>query len=339
MKLNVSAEAAFSIGKNYLYSSDYVNAKKYLEFAENGLEDKSKVTYQLFRLDLKTGNYKQARERLKSGNITDKSLLLSTLGQLETIEFNFDRARDILNEDLKSTKFSGRTMLSLARLDIQTGDFERAQHILERLEYSWEYGIKSSFELVYLDILKQDYESARKRLSEILKSNQKTGSGYLNRRLKNYISVLIGDFKPHYLIRPDKNYPIYRAMYPEDEQALIEHIENHKEGNEVEANFFDETDIATLLKQVKELLLTIIPNYYKGTNVYPIRFDEPIGTFNGTVTRDMTVVGFNQHDVILSMYPCVYSNEFDSEGYSKNLQFKQERETSLSKVKNEKKRR
>lgn len=326
--------------KDLIFEHQYEEARKVLEILEKVPECHDEAVLGLAKIDVKEGNYQRARNRLIYGEIKDKAMLLFFLGELETHEYNYNSAREIYQKALSASSEKGNTHLAIGRLDMLTGELIRARKTFQNLADSWEYHRAAAFHLTYLDIMEGKYGQAEHRLLQINKNAMSERNLFHYRRLLNYIRIMNGTTNKWIeSISKDDNYALYRLIHPEDRKTLLEHIERHKQDDGKTAYFMRHIHLENLLEEVKELSKSRVPSFYKGKNQYRMRLPYEIGVKDGVPTRNLTLVTYPGTEIEITMYPGIFSTEFDREGMSSSVELIEKREKALQKVKEEQERR
>lgn len=307
-------------------SDDYNQARCWTEMSYKNQKFKDLSLLKSIQIDLREGKYAKARKLLEDNSENNSFELKKIYGLLENIENNFEISKRYYSECMLDPKMQDKSLLSIAKLYIQTGDNDVARKMLETLQFNEKFNIQSTISLICLNILEQNYKYAYRLLETIdcSKLTPKLRQHYKN--INIYLLYFLGKLNNYKCnFDPVKDYFIYRLLDQSDE-LLLNHVKKHTNQKGIETNgcFFKYLNFKNLLYNIRSQIELMNPNHFQLSDMYRFKLDAPIGFKGNEITSDICVVTIIGTKDILTMYPVVLSDQFDKEGMatSKELMLK-----------------
>ncbi len=318
---------AFFNGLKCWENKDYIKARYW--FQNSYYDDNFKVESlaKLIQIEIREGKYAQAREILNNNQDINSPALKKTYGLLENIENNFERSKKYYSECMLTPDMQYKSLLALAKLNVQTGDYDIASSMYQTIQLNPNYHIQATIGLVCLSILKKQFFDAQQYIMNIDEAKLTPIISQHYRILKTYIKYCLGELKmPDSTCSKDNGYMIYR-IFNHNEKILLSHIERHKNQAQKATNgcFFKDINIKKLLLEAREIIENMNANHFEISDMYRFKLDRPIGYKGELITNDLCVVTMIGTKDIITMYPVSLSNEFDREGVSTSEKLKLKR--------------
>lgn len=312
----MSSKYALEMGNHFFSKKNYVMAKYYFSISIKSSKYISESLYKLILIEIKVGNYLNARKMLNE-NLLNNTQLIQLYGLLESIENNFLQSRKYYSECLEESDMKNSSLFSIAKLDVQIGDYLVAKNRFESLKDNKSFYLDSTFQLVFLNMINHNYLEAKRLMKEINLSKLSYELRRHYRLVYMHIMYFLGELDEN-LCRSDirSTYMIDR-LFGDKEELTINHIMEHTKQikRDTFGCFFEEVCLKELLYSVKEKIKNMNANHFGLTDSYRFSLDSPIGYNNGIVTSDICVTTIIGTDDIINMYPVLLSNEFDKEGF------------------------
>lgn len=309
---------AFLYGEHFYKKKLYNQARSWFNVAKEYNEYKNKAIYYLILIDIKQGNYANARSKLNSTKIPAylKNLLLI---KLNTLEYNFEAVKNNCQENMNYIENQPITLLKMANAYKQTGDYDISELMLQTLINTSDKYEFVKLELAHLYMMKLDFYAADEILKNIdirkLFDNQIVSCQTLEMYIKYYLGLL--STKDN-IYNPNDCYGKYR-IFDQSDEALINHIAKHFIQDEnYDSYFLKYIDIKKVLEEIKDKITSTNSISELNCERYNIKLDSPIG-FNGSdMITDISVITIPNDTTILTMFPIKLSSDFDKEGLSTN---------------------
>lgn len=304
----ISPREAFSRGLSMIHKD---NEKARLYF-QNSMDDPNfseQSIQKIVHLDFLEGNYAHARSLLQQRDLTPG--LAYTRASLENIEYNFDASKRYYQKSILDPDFQYKSLLSMAKLNVQIGEYKMAFHMLQTLLANPDYFASSTFRMISLYSLLGDYEKAFHYLETLDCSN------FSSNLLKNY--YFTKSYLNHMLGKEmEISSYMQRRILDDSDELLIRHVQKHKRMSNryTTGCFIPEIDFSKLLSEVRDKMKMVNPNHFEMSDFYCFQMDHVIGYKGDIETKDIALSTILGTDRIITMYPVLLSNEFDSEGYS-----------------------
>ncbi len=299
---------------------NYTYARKWFEISYNDPKFRDDSLFQIIEIYLKEGKYDKARKLLEENSDNQTIRIKQLYGLLENIEYNFNASKRYYGECMSDSKMQNKSLLSIAKLYMQTGDTEVARKMFETLQLNKHFKGQSTIDLVCLNILEREYKDAERLFKKINETELPQKLSYNYRFLNIYIKYLLGTLKASdNCFDPIREYTIYK-LFDNSEEILLNHISKHLNQRDKESNgcFFKYIDLKKLLSDAREKIKNINASHFGTADLYRFRLDTPIGFKDDKITNDLCVVTMIGKKDILTMYPVLLSDEFDKEGFSTN---------------------
>ncbi len=300
--------------KHYIDSNIKENASDSLEFCDKSL---AKTIIK----NVIEGKYDKARRIVKIHKNNQSLDFKSACAILECVENNFNAGRKLYTECLADSQLYTKSMLSLARLDIQTHNYDKAREKLIKIISGDYLKEEALIELIILNIFEKKYKEAKTLLKYFSTDLQ------IKKRIKNnyqflniYLKILQNELKPlETKYNLNMSY-ICNRLFNSSDKLLLNHINKHygKTNGKDNGYFFDNIDCKKLLIDAKERIQDMNGNHFTIADTYKYRLEDPIGIIGNEVTYDLCVTTIIGTKDIITMYPVALSDEFDKEGFTYN---------------------
>ncbi len=314
MAINTDLSQAYYNGQRCWAVNDYNGARYWYQISARDFNFRDNSLFKLISIEIREGNYSLARQMLKQ---SANSIQFQQLyGLLENIEFNIERSKKYYAECMKYPDFQYKSLLALAKLNIQTGDYIVARKMLETLQLNSDFYIQAMFNLIFISIYEHDFYMAKKLISEIDTSRLTPKLIKHYNHIYAYIRYFLGELKASddiYIF--EKDYMIYR-LFNHSDKVLLNHIRchcNQKLRNTVGC-FLPHIDIKKLLYEARDRIEDMNANHFELSDMYRFRLDSLIGYKGDLDTSDLCVATLIDTKDIITMYPVLLSEEFDIEG-------------------------
>lgn len=221
-----SRESYFN-GIDCFRNNDYINARKWFEISYNDSEFRDESLSKLLQIDLREGKYAKVRKLLEENKDNQTIQIKQVYGLLENIENNFQTSKRYYSECMVDSEMQNKSLLSIAKLYIQTGDNEVAKKMFETLQLNKYFRTQSTIGLICLNILEQNYKDAEKLLKSIDEMNLTPKLHQHYHILNMYVKYFLGNLKKSdNNFDPIKDYMIYR-LFDNSDEILLDHIRKH----------------------------------------------------------------------------------------------------------------
>ena len=310
----------FLKAKQLFNNQEYNEAKNYFYNTLENPHFQEQATYYLTKIYIQESKYDITRQLLEQYYQKDSNNLNMAYGLLETIESNFESAKQYYQLCMNTYFNQNKILLELARLNIQTGDNEIGRKMFETLKYEENYQAIALINLILVNILEQKYDDGYELLEQLSKCNLRGNLIETFENLKHYLKY----FTNKTYNKPDinSNYLIHR-LYDDRDDTLLSHISSHinQQNKNTEGCFFKYIDLKKIVDIAHGTIENMNPNHFELLDMYRFRLDNPIGFKEEKVTSDLCVMTIFNTKKIVTMYPVYLSNQFDRENiiYSKEL--------------------
>lgn len=310
----ITPKEAFNNGYACFSKKDYKNARYWYNISSRDSMYRNLSLAMLIQMDIKEGNYVQARDILESCDTKDP-LLKRTYGLLERVEFNFEQSRKYYSECMKEPKYQYEAFFALAKLHVQMGDYDIGKKMFQTLQLKPKYYFRATLELIYIFVLQRKFYEAEQCLMTIntfsLSSQELKAYILVDAHLKYYLGQLKSTDKNQF----SSNYRI-NYLYYHNDANLLNHIERHKNLNRPKAItcFYPNVDLAKLLREVRCMIENMNGSHFEYSDIYKFRWNSPIGLSNGVDVNDLCVITILGTKDIFTMYPIILSKDYNKEG-------------------------
>ncbi len=312
---------AYNKGLSLFENRDFYNAKSYFMISKDSIEYRKKSLNALALIEIYTSNYQKARNILNTYKDELYFEYTTTYSFIEKIEFNLNKGFDIILDSFKNIDNQNKKLSFLADFYIELGDYNKARLVLETLSLTYNY-VSATIKLIYLDIIERDFVNALK----LFKTIEDSLDSDTYNQIKSLITYHIGTI--HDTKKLNKHTYCVKRLLLDDESILVKHIKvRHINKHDETASFFlKNTDIINLIDIVKLMIKDLNPNFDRNALIYNIKFPHLIGYNMQIPTNSIKVVVALGTNKIITMYPCILSNEFNLEGLkeSKELMLKRD---------------
>ncbi len=324
----MNGNTAYLEGLKNMKKQNISEARSNFKVALDDPQFQGNALRRLVELDLKEGNYKNARKLLTEKSNFEEVITKFLYGRLELCEYNIQSSQQYYKDCLLDVEYQERSLLAIGQNHLQLGDYKLAKKILETFVINPQTREVGLYNLIYLAFLEENYREADVLLQQLFQACQQDSKSlsqvYCAQNFLKYCTKTLNPVTDY--IDPNMHYKTYRLYYNDDE-AIINHLQRHKEGTAKyqDRYFFKYLDLKELLYDVKSLLDTYNPLHITGMDKYRMRLDTPIGFQAGEITYDLEVVAMMKTKEIITMYPILLSDEFDREGFSTDMELKEKR--------------
>ncbi len=327
MSLNNDLRQAFLNGQECWRKNDYVKARYWFQISMNDSNFRAKSLSKLIQIEIREGKYSKARQMLIENKDISGIGLKQIYGLLENIENNFEQSKKYYSECMIDPNTQYKSLLAIAKLNIQTGDYEVARKMYETLRLNPKFYIQSTIGLIALNIFEYNFFEAQKLINEINASKLTPKLNQHYRILDMYIKYFLGQLRiSDNKFDPVKDYMIYR-LFDHSEDILLNHIKKHcnQAAKETTGCFFQDINTQKLLHDARDRIQDMNANHFEASDMYRFKLDTPIGYKGNLITSDLCVVTIIGTKDIITMYPVSLSEEFDKEGMSTSKDLKLKR--------------
>ncbi len=318
--------ADYFSGESFFRKNDYVRARRCFASAIEDIQFREKSLSKLVRIEMKEGNFDQARSLLNEYQYIDGGYLKINYGILENEENNFERSKAYYSECMEYPEFQNTALLSLAKLYMQTGDYEIARKMFETLQQDSDFFFRATTGLFSLAVLERDFFECERLLNLIDTSKLTANMKKYYRRLDVYTKYFLGKLKLSDCDSFDNDYMISR-LFADSDDLLLSHTSRHQDLSKkmTVGCFLPDIDLKKLLMDARVRLEEMNGNHFTFFDMYRYRLDTPIGYKGETLTSDLCVTTILGTKDIITMYPISLSSEFDKEGASRSEKLKLKR--------------
>lgn len=322
----INYKQAFENGNYYFDRKNYVFARYYFGMSVQCNKYRVESLYKLILIEIKDGNFLMARQMLEE-NLLNNTKLVLLYGLLEKIENNFGQSMMYYKECMKEPDMKDLGILSIAKLNVQTGDYIVAKNMFEDVRNNKDFFVQSTLGLVYLNMLNYNYVEANRIMKEIDVFKLSSDLRRQYKVIDYYIKYFLGELKLDDCDIDFRETYMIRRLFEDSEELLIEHIKRHANQIKRDTNgcFFEDIDLESLLSLARSKMEKVNANYFEFSDMYRFKLDFPIGYKGQNVTNDICVTTIIGTKDIITMYPIILSSEFDKEGFGTSEELKLKR--------------
>lgn len=312
---------AFFNGENNYKNCYYEIAKFWYKISKQHPRYINESIHKLFLIELKVGRFDKARDLLNFNYYFDSPIIERCFGQLESIEYNFEKAIENYKSCLEDEENNSYLNMEIAKCYYELGMHNEAWSFLEKIENK----DNPSIMLFKICILyyERKYEHALKLLNLIDISKLKPMDFRTYKDILILLNYKIGNITS---INNLTRY-LYARLFDKDDKLLSEHIKKHFETTQTDfGNLKKELDTFELIELCKKTIKNMNGNHYGISDIYRCRLDNIIGTKRNEPTKDIEIVTYLDSKDIITMYPIMLSSEFDTEKMTTDKELKLRRE-------------
>ena len=297
-----------------------ISSKKYHDFA----------LLSIARNLIRFGDYVEVRKLLSENEFKNIGELNELWGIVELTEFNIQESIKYFNRCLDYNYKLESIINKLSSAYMIIGEYKYSEIMLESLKLNEQNKIDATIGLINLYLFAGDYDKALKTVNSVnvdLLNREDFEKFKRLRTLTLYHLGMLGNESPHdFLI----NAYSYELFMNDDDKKILSHLQKHydKDYNNVNL-FFKQVNRTKLLNTVRDRIQGVNPNFHSDGEIYRVRLDDYVGTCNLKSTKDVCVVKAINTDKIMTVYPVLLSDKYDSEGYVKSRELKLKRERGI----------
>lgn len=310
----------YAKGKMFMSRNPLV-ARQFFEDSYNFEPTRYKSLLKLLSLDLKEGNFKDARRLINLHKDDYQNALRFNVfrGYLEHDELNFLREEKILCANIRETNLEA-SVNNLADIDLQFERFDRAFYRYYSLIDSNEYSVKSVFKIAALRIIEGNYEGADDALGLLDVDELSNVELRMYRDFKKYLRYFKGKLRVRNVSNPKKKYKLYRLV-ENGNDTLLRHLEKHKHQRPYHHDgcFIKEINFYELIGEATEIIKTTKPVHGLTGDKYIVDTRRRIGMLDKEEMTGLCIVTILGTKIIVTMYPVLLSEEFNIESYNNHI--------------------
>lgn len=283
------------------------------------LREEAVALFNGFQKDLENDFYGDARKKIALLKKTGwNRTLWKAQSELEALEYNFDKAFDLIDKCEYYQSSRPRTIddykYKIATIYLMEGKFDIAYGMFIELLSSPSHRDIALKKLIHIDLLNYNYDLALKKLEKI----PNLENDIQMEKVRMWIYYNLGMDIPKKL--KNNNHYFYNRLTDSSDQLLVSHLKqlyltNYNRDGYCKL-FLPNLDFYALVNYVKNNIEKYNALYFNNYHRYIMQLDEVIGTVNGLDTKNIGIGTLGMGETIFSIYPVQVSKQFDNEGKS-----------------------